>query len=78
MTPLTIGFVALVAGLLIGGVTVVGAPIFAIPIVLVALLVIGAGQMNRRKLEAGSMEEFREQAKTEKVEFTERDRETTV
>ena len=78
MTPLTIGIVALVAGLLIGASVVVGAPVFAVPIVLVALLLIGAGQLNRRKHEAGSMEEFREQAVTEKVEFTDRDRQTTA
>lgn len=78
MTPLTVGFLALVFGVLVGGSVVIGAPVFALPIVLLVLLVIGAGQLNRRKHEAGSMEEFREQAATEKVEFTERDKQTTV
>jgi hypothetical protein len=78
VTPVTIGMFALVLGLLVGGSVVVGAPVFAIPIVIVVLLVIGLGQFNRRRHEVGSMEHFREQAATEKVEFTERDRQTTV
>lgn len=78
MTPVTIGAVALLLGLLIGGSVVVGAPVFAIPIVLLALLVIGAAHLNRRKQEAGSMDEFRRQAATESVELTERDKQTTV
>ncbi len=78
MTPLTIAISALVIGLVVGSATVIGAPILALPIVLVALLAIGVGQLNRRTHEARSLEEFRRQAAAEKVEFTERDRETTV
>lgn len=78
MTPLLIGFFALLAGLLVGTIAVWGAPVFAIPIVLVALLALGGGQMRRRVRDAQSVEEMRRQAKAEKVEFTERDRQTTV
>ena len=78
MTPLTIAVLALILGLIVGAVSVVGTPIFAIPIVIVALGIIGLMQMRRRSVEAGGMREFREQAQAEKVEFTERDRETTV
>ena len=78
MTPLTLGITALVLGLLIGGSVVVGAPVFAIPIVLLALGAMGLLHMRRRAEAAADMEEFRHQAAAEKVEFTERDRQTTV
>ena len=76
MTPLTIAAAALVLGLLFGTIAVWGAPIFAIPIVLVALAIIGLGQMRRRAERARDMGELRHEAAAEKVEFTERDRET--
>ena len=76
MTPLTIAAAALVLGLLIGSIAVMGAPIFAVPVVLVVLAVIGLGQMRRRSESARDIGELRDQAAAEKVEFTERDRET--
>jgi uncharacterized membrane protein len=57
---------------------VIGAPILAIPIVLAAVALIGLIDFRRRRSQAKQMGEFREQAKTEKVEFTARDRETLV
>lgn len=76
MTPLTIATAALLLGLLIGSIAVWGAPIFAVPIVLVALAIIGLGQMRRRSERARDIGELRDEAAAEKVEFTERDRET--
>lgn len=76
MTPLTIAIAALLLGLLVGSIAVWGAPIFAVPIVLVGLALIGLGQMRRRSQSARDIGELRRQAAAEKVEFTERDRET--
>jgi uncharacterized SAM-binding protein YcdF (DUF218 family) len=76
VTPLTIAVAALVLGLLFGSIAVWGAPIFAIPIVLLALALLGLGQMRRRSESARDVGELRDQAAAEKVEFTERDRET--
>lgn len=76
MTPLTIAVAALVLGLFVGTIAVAGAPIFALPIVLVVLALIGLGQMRRRSQSARDIGELRDQAAAEKVEFTERDRET--
>jgi Na+/H+ antiporter NhaD/arsenite permease-like protein len=55
---------------------VVGAPIFAVPIVLVALAILGLLELRARAKRARSMEEFRDEAAAEKVEFTARDKET--
>ena len=55
-----------------------GAVIVAIP---VALLLIGAvafTDFNRRRKQARQVHDFREDAKTEGVEFTDRDKETLV
>ncbi|MEX2195063.1 MAG: hypothetical protein WD844_07235 [Thermoleophilaceae bacterium] len=76
MTPLTIAIAALFLGLLFGSIAVMGAPILALPIVLVALAVIGLGQMRRKSQRAQDIGELRDQAAAEQVEFTERDRET--
>lgn len=78
MTPLTIAVVALVLGLVVGTAAVVGAPVFAIPIVIAALAAIGLVELRRRAATAGDVRELREQAKAEKVEFTERDKRTTA
>lgn len=76
MSPLTIAAAALLLGLLFGTIAVWGAPIFAVPILLVALGAIALGQMRRRAERARSLGEMRREASAEKVEFTERDRET--
>lgn len=76
MTPLTIAVAALVLGLLFGTIAVWGAPIFALPILVVALAAIGVSQMRRRAQRLRDAEELRNEAAAEKVEFTERDRQT--
>jgi hypothetical protein len=55
-----------------------GAVIVAIPLVIVALAVAGFVDMRRRQKQARSIHDHREQAKTESVEFTERDQRTLV
>lgn len=76
MTPLTIVLAALLLGLLFGTIAVAGAPIFAIPIVIVGIGLFALGQMRRRADQARDIGEVRDEAAAEKVEFTERDRET--
>ena len=76
MSPLVIAAIALVLGAIIGSFVIPGAAIFAIPIALIALVFIGFSEFGRRAQAARQMGDFRDEAKAEKIEFTERDRET--
>jgi len=78
MSALTIVIAAAIIGLLVGSALVPGMPIFALPIVAVFLVVLGVGEMRRRSGEARSMQAFRDEAKADPVDFTERDKQTTV
>jgi hypothetical protein len=53
-----------------------GAPIFAVPIVIIGVALLGAADFRRRRRQVRQMHEFREEAKSQSVEFTPRDRET--
>jgi hypothetical protein len=55
-----------------------GAVIVAIPLVLLAIGAIAAFDFSRRRQQAKQVHDFREDAKSEGVEFTERDKETLV
>jgi len=55
-----------------------GAPVFAVPLVIVGALAIGLADLRRRRKQLKQMHEFREEAKAESVEFTQRDKETLV
>jgi hypothetical protein len=57
---------------------VIGAPIFAVPIVVVGVAALGFADFKRRRNETQRLHSFREKAKSEKVEFTHRDKETLV
>jgi predicted membrane protein len=57
---------------------VFGVGIIAIPVVLVVVAAVGLFDLNRRRRQARMIHEHREQAKTESVEFTERDQRTLV
>ena len=50
--------------------------IVAIPVAFTAVGIAALLDFNRRRKQAASIHDHREQARTEKVEFTERDRET--
>jgi flagellar biosynthesis component FlhA len=78
VSGITVAIAAAVLGLLIGSALVPGAPIFALPIVAILLVVLGAGELRRRSGEAKSMQGFRDEAKAESIEFTERDKQTTL
>jgi hypothetical protein len=53
-----------------------GAVIVAIPVALIGVGIAAALDMRRRRTQAADVHNLREQAKAEKVEFTERDKET--
>ena len=55
-----------------------GAVIVAIPVAVVAIAVAGLVDLRRRQRQLGDVRELREDAKAEKVDFTERDKETLV
>ncbi len=78
MSAVTIVIAAAIVGLLLGAALVPGAPIFAIPIVLILVLVLGIAEMRRRRAEMLSMQSFREEADSEPIEFTARDKQTLI
>jgi hypothetical protein len=55
-----------------------GAVIVALPLAIVAIGVAAFVDLNRRRKQAASIHDHREQARTNKVEFTERDQQTLV
>jgi predicted membrane protein len=74
-------FSLIVGGFVLGLIAfsfVIGAPIFAVPLVLVGVGVIAAVDFQRRRKQAKQLGGFREEAKAEQVEFTERDKQTLV
>jgi hypothetical protein len=68
---------AFVAGLAAFGV-VVGTPILGVPIALVGVAIIGGVVFARRRREMQDLREFRDDAGADKVEFTERDKQTLL
>jgi uncharacterized membrane protein len=55
-----------------------GAVIVAIPVALVAVAIAGLVDLRRRQKQLGDVRGLREDAKAEKVDFSERDKETLV
>jgi hypothetical protein len=53
-----------------------GAVIVAIPVAILAIGIAALVDFNRRRTQAASIHDHREQARTEKVDFTERDKQT--
>jgi len=74
----TLVIAAAIVGLVVGAALVPGAPIFALPIVAVLVVVLGVSEMRRRSAETRSMQGFRDEADSDPIEFTERDRRTLV
>jgi hypothetical protein len=77
MTPVSIIIIAFLLGLVamsfaFGG----GAVIVALPLAVLGIAAVGFLDFSRRRKQAQSLEEFREEAQAEKVDFTERDKET--
>ncbi len=76
MSAFTLFAAAAILGLVLGAALVPGAPIFALPIAAILIVVLGAAEMRRRATESRSMESFREEADSEPIEFTARDKQT--
>ena len=55
-----------------------GAVIVALPVAVIGIAVLGLLDLRRRRNQAKTVEEFRDEAKAEKVDFTDRDQETLV
>jgi cytochrome c-type biogenesis protein CcmH/NrfF len=53
-----------------------GGVVVAIPVAFLAVGVAVLADLRRRRKQSHTMDEFRDQARTEKVEFTDRDKET--
>jgi hypothetical protein len=75
MGPLTLALIVLFA-LGAGAAFVWGAPIFGIPLLLIALGVATAGMFAARAKRAGDIHTELEDAKAQKTDFTERDKQT--
>jgi type III secretory pathway component EscV len=78
MPAMTIVIAAAIIGLILGSALVPGAPIFALPIVAILIVVLGVAELRRRSADARSMESFRDEADSEPIEFTARDKQTLV
>ena len=77
MSPLTIIVGAFVLGLIAMSFAFAGgAVIVVLPVCLIALGVAAFVDLSRRRRQARNIHEHRDQAKTEPVEFTERDQQT--
>jgi type III secretory pathway component EscV len=78
MPAVTFIVIAAVVGLLLGAALVPGAPIFAIPIVAILIVILGATEFRRRSTAAQRMQGLRQEADSDPIEFTERDKQTLV
>jgi UDP-N-acetylmuramyl pentapeptide phosphotransferase/UDP-N-acetylglucosamine-1-phosphate transferase len=77
------GFTIVVAALALGFVAMSlafmgGAVVVALPVAVLAVGIAAFVDFNRRRKQAASLHDHREQARTDKVDFTERDRQTLV
>jgi hypothetical protein len=55
-----------------------GAVVVALPVAILAVGIAAFVDLNRRRKQATSIHEHREQARTDKIEFTDRDKQTLV
>jgi UDP-N-acetylmuramyl pentapeptide phosphotransferase/UDP-N-acetylglucosamine-1-phosphate transferase len=76
MTPTTVIIVAFLLAFVAISAVFGGPVIVALPIAVVGIAAIGFFDFSRRRKQTHKLEDFREEAEAEKVEFTERDKET--
>ena len=77
MSPFTIGVGAFLIALVVMSFTFLGVGVlFAVPVAAIGIAILGVLDVRRRRNKAKTVEEFRDEAKAEKVDFTERDKET--
>jgi hypothetical protein len=77
------GFTIVVAAFTVGLVAMSlafmgGAVVVALPVAVAAIGIAAFMEFNRRRKQAASIHDHREQARTDKVDFTERDRQTLL
>jgi predicted RND superfamily exporter protein len=77
MTPLTIVVAAFVLALMATSL-VFGVGIVGVPVALVLLAIVAMIDFSKRRKQAASIHDHRERARTDTVEFTERDQQTLV
>jgi hypothetical protein len=77
MSALTVVIAAVVLALLVSSL-LFGVGIVAVPVALVAVAIVATLSFAKRRRQAASIHDHRERAKTEKVDFTERDKQTLV
>ena len=75
MSPFTLAVGAFLIGVVLL-VAVFGQVILALPVAAIGIAALGLLDLRRRRNQAKTVEEFRDEAKAEKVDFTERDKET--
>jgi hypothetical protein len=79
MSPLSLIIIAFLLGLLAMSFAFSGGAVFvAIPVAAIGIAAVAAIDIGRRRKQAMSMQDFRQQASADEVEFTERDQETLV
>jgi hypothetical protein len=79
MGPLTIVVSAFALGLVAMSLAFMGgAVVVALPLAFLAIGAAALADFNRRRKQAASIHDHREQARSDKVEFTERDKQTLV
>jgi hypothetical protein len=79
MWPVTVVVSAFALGLLAMSLAFMGgAVVVALPLAVVAIGIAAFVDFNRRRKQATSIHDHREQARSDKVEFTERDQQTLV
>lgn len=77
MSPASLIVIAFLLALVVmSGAFAGGAVIVTIPVAVIGIAAIGLLDIRRRRKQGRSVGQFREQASTEKVDFTERDKET--
>ena len=79
MSGLTIAVTAFAVALVAMSLTFMGgAVVVALPVAVLGIGIAVFADFNRRRKQAASIHDHREQARTDKVEFTERDQQTLV
>ncbi len=78
MSPVSIVVVAFALAMVVLSFAVGGGQIFLIPIALILLAAAGLLDLRRRRQATRRMQDHRDQAKTQGVDFTDRDQQTLV
>jgi hypothetical protein len=79
MSGFTIVVAAFAVALVVMSLTFMGgAVVVALPVAVIAIGIAAFVDFNRRRKQAASIHDHREQARTDKVDFTERDRQTLL